>query len=125
MDDDVDIRRLNLGALSRAGFQIDEAEDGATAWETLQQNRYDLLVTDNNMPKVTGIDLVKMLRAAHMDLPVIMVTGYPPEEFHHPSLQPAVVVLKPYTIPELLRTVEYILRATASKRSECDHVTKH
>ncbi len=113
VDDDQDLRRLNLEALSHSGYHVDAVEDGAVAWETLQQNRYDLLVTDNNMPKVTGIDLVKKLRAARMALPVIMATGSPPEEFYHPSLQPAVALLKPYTLPELLSTVENVLRAYA------------
>ncbi|HLP78270.1 MAG TPA: response regulator [Candidatus Paceibacterota bacterium] len=113
VDDDADMRRVNLEALSGSGYHVDAVEDGAIAWETLQKTNYDLLVTDNNMPKVTGIALVKKLRAARMALPVIMATGNPPEEFHHPSLQPAVVLLKPYTIPELLGTVENVLRATA------------
>jgi two-component system, OmpR family, alkaline phosphatase synthesis response regulator PhoP len=113
VDDDLDILRLNLEALSKSGYRVDTAEDGEAAWLTLQQNGYDLLVTDNNMPKISGIDLIKKLRGARMALPVIMATGNPPQEFHLPSLQPAVVLFKPYTVPELLGTVEIALRLHA------------
>jgi two-component system nitrogen regulation response regulator GlnG len=115
VDDDLDILRFNLDALSHSGYHVDTAENGALAWETLQLNRYDLLVTDNNMPNVSGIDLLKRLRAARMMLPVIMATGNPHlEEFYrNPELQPVVTLSKPYTIRELLGTIENLLHANA------------
>ena len=62
--DDGDIRRLNTEALTHYGYRVDAAQDGAVAWDTLQQNGYDLMVTDNELPEVTGIDLLKKLYAA-------------------------------------------------------------
>ena len=97
---------------------MDAAEDGAEAWDALQLNSYDLLVTDNNMPKVPGIELLKKMYDAHLALPVIMATGtLPKDEFtRYPWLQPAATLLKPYTITELLGTVNKVLRATDSDR---------
>ena len=97
VDDDSDIRRLNAEALKRSGYEVDTAEDGAAGWETLSACSYDLLITDNNMPKLSGVDLLKRLRAARMELPVIMATGaLPTEEFtRYPWLQPAATLLKP------------------------------
>ena len=54
VDDDADIRQVNADVLSRFGYQTETAANGAAAWEALQANRYDLLITDNKMPKVTG-----------------------------------------------------------------------
>jgi two-component system OmpR family response regulator len=118
VEDDDDIRQLNAEVLIRSGYQVDTAEDGEEGWNALHAagyspESYDLLITDHDMPGLSGLDLVKKLRAARMALPVIMATGkLPEEEFtQRPWLQPAALLLKPYTIPELLCAVRKVLRA--------------
>jgi DNA-binding response OmpR family regulator len=112
VEDDGDIRRLNTEALTHYGYSVDAAEDGAMAWDALQLNGYDLMVTDNEMPKITGIDLLKKLYAARRAVPVIMATGaLPADEFtRHPWLEPAAMLIKPYTIGELVLIVREVLR---------------
>jgi DNA-binding response OmpR family regulator len=112
VEDEPHIRQLNTGALIHSGYHVDAAEDGAAAWEALNTDSYDLLITDHNMPRLTGIELLKKLYANRMALPVIMATGeLPTEEFtRYPWLQPAATLLKPYTIAELLGTVKKVLR---------------
>lgn len=116
VEDDSNIRQLNSEVLTQCGYHVVAAGDGAAAWNTLQLNKYDLLITDNEMPKVTGVDLLKKLHAAHLAVPVIMATEtLPLDEFtRHPWLQPAAMLTKPYTIDELLGTVRQILHATDS-----------
>ena len=113
-DDDEDIRRLNTEVLFSSGYKVDAVADGAVAWDTLQHNRYDLLVTDYNMPKMSGIELIKKLYAARIVLQVIMVSGTIPTEQlkRHPYLQIDATLLKPYTPDELLATVRKVLYAT-------------
>jgi DNA-binding response OmpR family regulator len=115
-EDDVFFRRLNTQVLSRSGYEVDAAADGAAAWLALNTESYDLLITDNNMPMVSGVELLKKLRAARMALPVIMATGaWPKEEFARaPWLQPAATLRKPYTGTEMLRTVKRVLREAGS-----------
>ena len=72
VDDDIDLRLLSAEVLFHSGYQVDTAEDGETGWEALQARNYDLLITDNKMPKVSGVELVKKLRSARMALPVIL-----------------------------------------------------
>ncbi len=112
VDDETSIRQLGCTALTRSGYYVDAAEDGAAGWEALQASSYDLLITDNNMPKVSGVELVKMLRSARMTLPVVMASGTLPAEAlsRDSSLQLAATLLKPFTMQELLRTVEKVLR---------------
>ena len=116
VDDEPHIRQLSTKVLIHSGYHVDAAADGAAAWEALSADSYDLLITDHNMPKLTGVELLKKLRAARMALPIIMATGtLPKEEFtRYPWLQPAATLLKPYTIAELLGTVKDVLRATDS-----------
>jgi DNA-binding response OmpR family regulator len=120
VDDDPLIRRLNSEVLIYSGYRVDAADDGASAWDALLVNDYDLLITDNDMPKVTGVDLLKKVHATRMAMPVVMATGtLPAWEFaQYPWLKPAAVVIKPYTFDELLETVKEVLHATATARAE-------
>ena len=114
VEDDSTIRRLNTQILLRSGYEVDDVEDGAVAWDALQLNRYDLIITDHKMPRMSGVELIEKLRAARMALPVIMATGMlPKEEFaRNPSLEPDATLIKPYTIYELLEKVQEVLRTT-------------
>lgn len=112
VEDDLTILHLNAHILQNSGYLVDSAGDGAAAWKSLNQESYDLLITDNQMPKVTGVELLKKLQAARIVLPIIMATGICPEEefARQPELQPATILLKPYTGAQLLRTVKKVLR---------------
>jgi DNA-binding response OmpR family regulator len=111
-DDDV-IRRLNADALTHFGYDVDVAEDGAAAWSALQLGNYDLVVTDNDMPKVTGVELLRKIHEACLSLPVIMATGTLPtvQLARQPWFKPAAMLVKPYSIAELVATVREVLRA--------------
>jgi len=120
VDDDRDIRRFSAQALMGSGYHTDTAEDGAAACEALQVKPFNLLITDNNMPRLTGVELVRKLRSARMALPVIMATGKLPREAlaQNPSLQLAALLPKPFSVDELLETVRTILRTTDSPREQ-------
>src|SRR5947209_6247180 len=98
VDDDILIREPSAKALAASGYQVDTAEDGACGWKALHARSYDLLITDNSMPKVSGLELVKKLRSAHMTLPVVLASGaIPTEELkRNPWLQLAATLLKPF-----------------------------
>jgi DNA-binding response OmpR family regulator len=120
VEDESDLRQLNAEVLIDAGYQVAVAEDGAAAWTALQLHSYDLLITDQFMPKVSGIELLKKIHAASLTLPVIMVTGILPtwEIALHPWLHSVAMLLKPHTFDELLETVKNVLHATAGARAE-------
>ena len=116
VDDDLFLRRLNIKVLVSSGYEVDAAADGAVAWQALNTDSYDLLITENNLPKASGVEVLKKLRAARMVLPVIMATEtLPKEEFTlYPWLQPAATLLKPYTSEEMLSMVKKVLREADS-----------
>jgi DNA-binding NtrC family response regulator len=120
VEDDVLIRRLNSKMLMFSGYDVDTAENGEAAWNELQLHHYDLLVTDNDMPKLSGVGLIKKVHAAGLALPVIMATGkYPLNEYaRRPWLQPAVTLLKPYTFNQLVGAVQMVLLAIAGAGAE-------
>jgi len=120
VEDENDIRQLNAEVLTDSGYRVDVAEDGAAAWAALQLCSYNLLITDQFMPKVSGVELLKKIHAARMALPVIMTTGILPTwEFAlHPWLQATTMLCKPHTFDKLLGTVKHILQENASQRAE-------
>jgi DNA-binding response OmpR family regulator len=115
-----DIRRLNSEMLIHSGYDVDTAGDGAAAWDTLQLNRYDLLITAQFLPKVSGVYLLKKMHDTDMSLPTIMTTKILPTwEFAARSwLQRTTMVRTPYTTQEFLGTVKKILRAITNAREE-------
>ena len=111
VDDEPDILDLNTEVLEDCGYLVDAIKDGSAAWEAVQCTRYNLIVTDNNMPGLTGVQLIKKIRAADMALPIIMATGtLPIGEFAlNPGIQPTAILYKPYTITELVASVKEAL----------------
>jgi len=106
VDDDADIRQVNAEVLRCFGYQTDTAEDGEAGWEKLRSHCYDLLITDNKMPKLSGVELVKKVRSARMALPVILASGtIPTDEFkRNPWLQPVATLVKPFSSGQSLET---------------------
>ena len=122
VDDDRDTRRLTLEVLGGAGYHVEGVKDGAAGWEALQANRYDLVITDNKMPRMTGVEMIEKLRSASRAVPVIMATGCAPtHEFDHkPWLKPDATLLRPFSNDDLLEAVRKALRTDDGKdgRSE-------
>jgi len=113
VDQDSDLRKLYTEVLAHSGYHVDGAEDGAAGWKALQAGIYNLLITEHALSKVTGIELVKSVRAARMALPVVMAAERLPTHAlaRNPSLHVAALLPKPFYISELLETVKTVLRA--------------
>jgi len=78
VDDFSTMRRIVRNLLKELGFtNVDEAEDGVIALQKLKNGNIDFVITDWNMPNMTGIDLLKKIRAdaALKGLPVLMITA--------------------------------------------------
>jgi DNA-binding response OmpR family regulator len=113
VDDDRDSRQLSMDVLTAFGYDVEGAKDGAAGWEALQNGSYNLVITDNKMPRMTGIEMIEKLRSARMTLPVIMATRYlPTHEFvRRPWLKPDAALERPFSGDDLLATVKKTLRA--------------
>ena len=111
VDDDTDTRQLSVDLLVDSGYDVEAANDGAAGWKALQATQYDLVITDNKMPVMTGIEMIEKLRDADMLLPVIMATQFPPVDVFHrkPWLIPDATLERPFTNNELLALVTRIL----------------
>jgi DNA-binding response OmpR family regulator len=77
VDDEAVSLMIMQDTLESAGYAIDQAEDGETAWQMMQAQSYDLIVLDRIMPGLNGLDLIKRIKADSRwkNLPVIMQTA--------------------------------------------------
>jgi two-component system, cell cycle sensor histidine kinase and response regulator CckA len=127
VEDDINIREVTTEMLIRSGYMVDTAADGAAGWTALRKRQYDLVITDNFMPNLTGMEMVRNLRAARMTIPVIMATGLlPSEEFDQHDWAKTITTLpKPFTISKLLSTVTRVMAAAQNSppESEQNHPT--
>lgn len=113
VDDFSTMRRIIKNLLRDLGFtNTEEADDGSTALPILQKGGIDFLITDWNMPKMTGIDLLKAVRAdASLEgLPILMVTAEAKREQIVEAAQAGVngYVVKPFTAAVLQEKIEKI-----------------
>ena len=76
VDDSMSIRQMVEVTLKGAGYDVETAADGKLALDKCQTNRYDFVLTDQNMPNMDGITLIKSLRgmASYKAVPIIVLT---------------------------------------------------
>jgi DNA-binding NtrC family response regulator len=126
-DDDPFIRELHSLVLTANGFQVATAVDGADAILKLAAERFDLVLTDRQMPNLDGASLVLLMRNAGIRIPVVMVSGsltlspLPPEIAREVSA----AIPKPARTAELLAAVAHALRHAANQESELHHGREH
>lgn len=102
IDDFATMRRIVKGVLKQLGFtNIIEAEDGDIALKELRKEKVGLIVSDWNMPNMTGLDLLKAVRSDNMlkDIPFLMVTAEGQKENVVQAVQAGVsnYIVKPFT----------------------------
>lgn len=108
VEDDPATRRLYRFLLTSSGYTVFEAEDGMAALERLAEQPCDVIVTDMNMPRMGGIDLVRTLRQKNANVYVIMVTAFGTPDTEKLAYRAGVneYLTKPFDFEELERRVE-------------------
>lgn len=109
IEDDPATLALNSRLLEQAGFSVDVAADGEAGWRLLTTRTYDLLVTDNEMPRLSGLCLVERMRASGVWIPVIIASGSLVMPDDYPNLGLTAILHKPYHFREIVQTVRRIL----------------
>jgi two-component system, sensor histidine kinase len=113
VDDEDMIRDIYHKVLLRAGYSVDLAENGLAASDFLQRKKYDLLITDVDMPQLTGLELAVRARRAGMALPIIIASGCVSfsDDGAYAFLRLSSTLRKPFTVEAMLQTVETVLCA--------------
>ena len=120
VDDEIHIVHVVAIKLRNNGYEVITASNGAEAFELACSEKPDIIVTDFQMPVMTGLELVEKLRGneATGDIPVIMLTarGFAVKDSAKVDLRISEFLSKPFSPKELLRIIEDILYAGTVRR---------
>ena len=118
VDDEIHIVQVVAIKLRNNGFKVITCENGREALELASNEKPDIIVTDFQMPVMTGLELVENLRSRPdtADIPVVMLTarGFAIEDERKEELKISASLSKPFSPRELLGTVEEVLEQTVS-----------
>lgn len=120
VEDDTRARRALQRDLSRAGFAVMCADDGASACDLFASHGADVIVTDLRMPRMDGLELTLRLGTAHPQLPIIAMTGAsaPDARLLSALERGAVSVLaKPFAVDDLVAAIRRALRGPTTSAS--------
>jgi two-component system, cell cycle response regulator CpdR len=110
-EDDEDMRRFLVKALSNAGYDVVSFNNGVSAYERLQEEPFSLLLTDIVMPEMDGIELARKASELDPDLKIMFITGFAAVALNPDNQAPkdAKILSKPFHLRELVSEVERLL----------------
>ena len=114
VDDSSSMRQLVSFTLKDAGFDVTEAADGLEGLKAAENNAFDMVVSDLNMPNMDGIEMIKTLRgrAGYKFTPIIMLTTESQETKKNEGKQAGASgwIVKPFTPDQLLGVIKKFIR---------------
>ena len=110
VDDEPPQLELISGFLKKQGFEVTLAESGEKALQIFRRESFDLVLTDQRMPNLSGLDLLKAVRAVNPETPVIVVTAYGSIETAVSAIKAGATdyLTKPLNLDELLHRIEKV-----------------
>jgi two-component system chemotaxis response regulator CheY len=114
VEDSPTMRQLIVFALRRLqSLKVTEADDGVDALRKLQAGKFDILITDINMPIMDGLKLVSLVRKdeTHKDIPIVIITTEGAQEDRQRALALGAnaYITKPIQAPQVINTVKELL----------------
>ena len=120
IDDDVSIRELLVEYLATRGYRVDGTSDGRIALELMRSTRYDLVLTDFQVPHRDGLDILRVARQLSPPLPTILMTGYGTVDTAVAALKEGAAdfVLKPFRLKRIHEAIQQALER--DRQSQAD-----
>ncbi len=106
VDDDETLLHLLKRFFIREGFEVVVATDGIEAMEKLKAESPAIVLTDLNIPSLSGIELIQHIRKNRKDTPIVVMTAYP-EEWSGSEVEAC--FLKPFDIEEMFSVIQKIV----------------
>lgn len=132
-DDEIDLLKPHILFLKAKGYEVDTVSNGVDALEALQQEHYSLILLDENMPGLSGLETLSRINQLHPDLPVIMITKSEEENIMNQAIgnQIADYLIKPVnpnqillSLKKNLHSVELVAReATSGYQQEFQRIS--
>jgi two-component system chemotaxis response regulator CheY len=114
VDDSPSMRQMVSFTLRNAGFDVVEAVDGVDAWDKAQRRRFDLVLTDQNMPRLDGIGLTRQLRGSphFKSTPILILTTESSDEMKQAGRAAGATgwMVKPFDPARLIEVIGKVVR---------------
>ena len=112
-EDDNDMRRFLVRALTKAGYEVRSFDNGKAAYDRLREEPFELLLTDIVMPEMDGIELARKATEIDPAMKVMFITGFAAVALNPNNNAPkdAKILSKPFHLKDLVNEVERMLAA--------------
>lgn len=119
IEDDKELQRQLADTLSAENYEVDTSSDGDDGLFMAREYEYDLAIIDIGLPKISGIDVIKSLRAENNTVPILILTARSgwKDKVHGLKAGADDYLVKPFEIEELLARVEALLRRASGYSS--------
>jgi DNA-binding response OmpR family regulator len=110
-DDEVEVLKPHIFFLEDKGYEIDTCSNGNDTIDLVRQNSYDLIFLDENMPGLSGIETLRLIREIRTDIPVVMITKSEEEEIMEAAIGSEIAdyLIKPVKPKQILLAIKKIL----------------
>lgn len=115
-DDDLSMRTALAESLEQCGFEVETAENGADALTKFQKGKFEVVITDMRMPKMTGMDVLRGVKKISPQTPVILITAYGTIKTAVDAMKEgaAEFIMKPFSLDDLEFAVKNVLAINKS-----------
>src|SRR5579859_1843602 len=112
VDDEAALLRVHARLLSRAGYEVVTALDGAAAMVAVKGAAFDVILSDIDMPEMNGIQLLERVRSHDLDVPVVLITGSPKIDTAIRAIERGALryLVKPVELPDLVKVIADAVR---------------
>ncbi|MGQ9631797.1 MAG: response regulator [bacterium] len=113
VDDEKDYQDILQEVLSREGYRVTTASTGEEALELVYKDGFDIVITDFQMPRTNGVELLKRIKEHDSEIAVILISGYATLEAITEALQNGAhnFIMKPFDMDEILTIVRKVVRS--------------
>jgi two-component system copper resistance phosphate regulon response regulator CusR len=124
IEDESEIQSFLQQPLANAGYEVDAAKDGRTAFQLASQKKYDVLIVDLGLPDQDGIDLILQLRRSGMSSPVLILSARRSVDDRVKGLEQGGddYLTKPFALAELLARLRNLVRRNLAASEEATHL---
>jgi DNA-binding response OmpR family regulator len=124
-DDEVEALKPHIFFLEEKGYEIDTCSNGTDTIDLVKQTRYDLIFLDENMPGLSGIETLKLIREVRTDIPVVMITKSDEEDLMETAIGAEIAdyLIKPVKPKQVLLAIKKILdqRRLVTEKTTTDY----
>jgi CheY-like chemotaxis protein len=131
-DDEIEVLKPHIFFLKEKGYDIDTCSNGNDTIDLVRQNQYDLIFLDENMPGLSGIETLRLIKEIRTDIPVVMITKSEEEDIMEAAIGSEIAdyLIKPVKLNQILLTIKKIIdqrrlvteKTTTDYRLEFNHI---